>query len=136
MISIAPKPDLCMISFNLRFDSHMRRCGVALNLDHNADKAYFITLDKQYSSLRFRSYLMETELGWRVLPNMTELERPLMLIDGKDYNITIIIDKTICEIYVNDDIAMSSRMYDLSSNLWGIFSIGKNTNISGITLYE
>lgn len=136
MLLVNPLPDLCMISFSVCFDHHMRRCGIALNADNNADKAYYITLDKQYNRLQFSSYLMETELGWRVLPYMTELERPLLLVEGKEYNFKIIVDKTICEVYVNSEIVMSARMYDLHSNKWGLFSIGENTRFNNILMNE
>lgn len=136
LLALTPLPKICKISFSVEFDPSMRRCGVALHLDPAADRAYYLTLDKQFNRLTFNSYLMETEFGWRVTPYMTELERPMQVIDGKKYDITLILDNSICEVYVNQEIAMSTRIYDLASSMWGLFSIGENTRFTNISLKE
>jgi beta-fructofuranosidase len=49
---------------------------------------------------------------------------------------TLVLDNTICEVYVNQEIAMSTRIYDLASGMWGLFSIGENTRFTNISLKE
>lgn len=134
LLSAAPLPKLCKISFDLKFDASMRRCGVALRIDGRADKGYYLTFDRQYHRIAFSSYLMETLDGWLRIPYMTELERPLLLKDDTLYHVCVVVDDTIGEVYVNDEVAMSFRMYDLTDGAWGLFSLGRGTVFSNISL--
>ncbi len=52
---------------------------------------------------------------------MVELERPIKLVPGNLYKIKIFLDKTIGIVYINNEIAMSIRLYDLKEGKWGFF---------------
>ena len=43
---------------------------------------------------------------------MVEVERPLRLSPGAPVHLTVYVDDSLCEIYVNESVALSTRMYD------------------------
>ncbi|GIO37760.1 hypothetical protein J41TS12_26210 [Paenibacillus antibioticophila] len=43
------------------------------------------------------------------------------MVPGRPYEIKVFIDGTICEIYVDESIAMSARMYDIPRGKLGLF---------------
>jgi len=61
---------------------------------------------------------------------MPGLERPIETRPGERIQVTIYIDKTLCEIYLNSQVVLSARMYDHpEGGEWGVFSSG-GTSIS------
>lgn len=64
---------------------------------------------------------MQSEEGGKTFPYEVELERPIQLVPNHPYEIKVFIDGTICEMYVDDQIAMSARMYDIHRGKLGLF---------------
>lgn len=61
----------------------------------------------------------------------------LVLEAGKDYEVTIIIDGSVCVVYVNNQVALTSRIYALNNNQWGLYAskgniIFKNIQLTGL----
>ncbi|MEO8111431.1 MAG: glycoside hydrolase family 32 protein [Ginsengibacter sp.] len=54
---------------------------------------------------------------------------------GKDYQLKIIIDGSVCVVYVDDKVALTSRIYSLNNKLWGFFSNG-SVEFKDIKLYN
>jgi beta-fructofuranosidase len=53
----------------------------------------------------------------------TELNfTPLIVPSSKIFDVKIIIENSICVIYVNDNVAFSNRIYKMNQNPWTIFS--------------
>jgi beta-fructofuranosidase len=129
-------PSTCMVSLKIKFDTNMRRCGIILRADDNLDKAYYISLDAQLDRLVFSSYKMQTDQGWRYIPYMTELERPLKLEPGKSYTIKVLVEDSICVTYVNDEVALTSRIYDIKKGQWGGYTVGGHIEFSDIQLSQ
>ncbi|MNC72973.1 hypothetical protein D3C75_1241010 [compost metagenome] len=50
-----------------------------------------------------------------------ELERPLQLLPDQEYELKIFIDRTICEVYIGGEVAMSARMYDIQRGKLAMF---------------
>ena len=114
----------CLIKAEIFFDETMSRCGFFLRANNQLDKAYYITLNKQNNALEFSSYLFQDDQGWRFIPYSIDLERPYVFKSNTSYKISIITNESICLIYMNDELALSSRTYDLSDGNFGFFTIG------------
>jgi beta-fructofuranosidase len=52
---------------------------------------------------------------------MTGMERPVSFEPNRSVNLTVLVDDTIGEVYINDHLAMSTRMYDFHGGSWGVF---------------
>jgi beta-fructofuranosidase len=44
------------------------------------------------------------------------------LTPGKSYDIKVVFQGTVCVVYVNDQVALTSRIYSMPSNFWGLFA--------------
>ncbi|GJM68984.1 hypothetical protein HMSSN036_12000 [Paenibacillus macerans] len=64
---------------------------------------------------------MQSEEGGKTFPYEVELERPIELIPDRPYKIKVFMDGSICEIYVDENIALSARMYDIPRGKLGLF---------------
>jgi beta-fructofuranosidase len=135
MLDIGPLPNQCKITFTLTFGEDTHRCGIGLHADKHADQAYYFTFDRQYQRIKYQSYIMETDEGWRRFPWMTELEQPLEIFVGKTYSITILVDESICEVYINDQVALSARMYDRRGGNIVLYSLGKGSTFTAVACY-
>ncbi|MDD3322373.1 MAG: glycoside hydrolase family 32 protein [Paludibacter sp.] len=47
---------------------------------------------------------------------------PLIVPENKIFNVKIIIEKSICVVYVNNNVAFTNRIYKMNQNPWTIFS--------------
>lgn len=92
-----------------------------LRTQSSLDAAYYVTLEPQRSRLTFRGPIMQTEEGGKTFPYEVELERPFEYGPDEAVEVRILIDGTICEIYVGGRVAMSARMYDIEHGRLGLF---------------
>ena len=65
--------------------------------------------------------IMQSEEGGKTFPCEVELERPIQLLPDQAYEIKVFMDGSICEIYLNDEVAMSARMYNIPRGKLGLF---------------
>ena len=96
-----------------------------LNVGDDLDSAYYIRLEPLNNRLVFDSWPRKKcpiyPYYISYTPFWLELERPVELIPGKSYKLRVFIEDTICEVYLNDEVAMSTRIYDLRDGRWGVF---------------
>lgn len=114
-------PSQCKLSLTVTFQEPTKVCGIMLRASEDLARAYYIRLEPTRNRILFRSATMYEEEGGKTFPYEVELERPLLLVAGKPYQVKIFIDDTICEVYVDNQVAMSARIYDLKSGVWGVF---------------
>ena len=57
---------------------------------------------------------------------------PVSLQPDESYDFTLLIDGTVAVLYINDQMALSTRMYDLPEHQWGIFSAGSEVTLTGL----
>jgi beta-fructofuranosidase len=112
-----PMPSQCRISFIVNFTAGTKGCGIMLRSDKECDKAYFIRLEPHRNRMVFDSWPRQQ----MDIPFMLELERPVHFTPGRDYQVKVFVDGSICEVYLDERIAMSARMYDLKEGHIGLF---------------
>ena len=61
-----------------------------------------------------------------------ELAVPVSLQPDESYDFTLLIDGTVAVLYINDQMALSTRMYGLPDYPWGIFSAGSAVTLTGL----
>lgn len=50
------------------------------------------------------------------------------------YNITILNDNSVCTLYINDNVAFTSRIYGMAKNCWSVNSYGGSVDIAGLAV--
>nr|WP_320037675.1 glycoside hydrolase family 32 protein [uncultured Bacteroides sp.] len=64
----------------------------------------------------------------------TRTSTPLIIPENKQFKVTIVIENSVCVIYVNGVIALSNRIYQMNQNPWGIFAEGGEAVFSEVAL--
>jgi len=59
---------------------------------------------------------------------------PLIIPENKLFNIKIIIEKSVCVVYVNDNVAFTNRIYRMDQNPWTIFTDNGTITVSDMTI--
>jgi beta-fructofuranosidase len=58
------------------------------------------------------------------------------LNDGEDIKFTILLDNTVATLYVNNEIALTARMYSVNKKEWGFFCVNSNVTLQDIEVYK
>ena len=108
-----PLPSRALVSTRFRFSPGTRRLGLMVRTSKALDQGYQIQFEPDRQRLVFKSYVFADEHGGKIPTGEVDLERPLALQPDRDHHVTLLLDQTVCEVYANDAIALSTRMYDL-----------------------
>ena len=109
-------PEMALITATAVFTETTRALGVVLRASADGEAGYYVRLEPLRRRLVFDSW---PRPGDR--PFMVELERPLDLPAGQPVRLAIYVDGTLCEVYVNNEVAMSARLYNHRAGQWGLF---------------
>jgi beta-fructofuranosidase len=109
-------PSSCKIGATVAFEADTRGCGLVLRASEDFEKGYYIRLEPAQQRLVFDAWPRPGDQ-----PFMIGLERNIHLEPGVPVQMTVLVEDTICEVYVNGEAAMSARMYDLVAGNWGVF---------------
>lgn len=120
---IGPLPHTALLEGELTFSSHGGRAGVLLNVAENGDReaegGYFLRFDADLQRVQFGKVG-----GYRpwFVDQMPELDRPLAIHQHEAIHYRIIVDGSAVVAYVNDDVALSARMYGRPRRNYGLFA--------------
>lgn len=116
-LALGDLPACARLDAVLRFSPETQACGLLLRMDADLEAGYYIRLEPQAGRLVFDSWPRPGDK-----PQMAELERLLALPPNAPVRLTLYVNGTLCEVYVNDEVAMSARMYDHKAGQWGLFA--------------
>ena len=114
-------PKQCCIKAKCRFYGAPERFGLALQVDEKFDFGYYLMFEPGHHRIQFRSGLRMYENGGQMFPYAVELERPLPLEEGKEYQLELYLDGTLAVLYVDQDLAFGFRMYNYQGRKLGFF---------------
>ena len=114
------------LSMDVELLSDTTQFGVALHVDEGFALGYYAVVDLVNQRLEFKSRVRMTERGGQKFPWEVEQERPLQHKLGRKVHIDVCVDGTVLEVYLDNRIAMGTRMFDVTGGCWGAFvSSGK-----------
>ena len=87
-----------------------------LRTSQDFESAYYVRLEPARNRLVFDSWPRAGDV-----PYWAELERPILLKPDAPVKLQVFLDGTVCVVYAEDKIAMSTRLYDLATGDWGVF---------------
>ena len=122
-------PQRCKIEATVTFAEGTRGCGIMLRASRNLDSAYYIRLEPARNRLVFDSWPRAGDI-----PHWVELERPIQLKAGVAVRLKVFVDGTICIVYADEKLAMSTRLYDLEQGDWGVFVNEGSARFSAIDI--
>jgi len=110
-------PESCKLELSLSFAAGTRSCGIILRGGEQLEYGYQIRFEPGRRRVVFDQWPRPGDV-----PHAVGLERPLELQPDTRYEVCILLDGTVCEVYVNRTIAMSARLYDHTEGGWGVFA--------------
>jgi len=128
-LSAERMPETYLLQGTLCFETDAGSAGVLLRSDEAGNTAY---------SLRFNRSAQRLEFGktggyrpWYV-DHMPELDRSLAIRAGDLLHFKIIVDKTAVVVYVNDEVALSGRMYSNPFGRCGLYADGATVSVTSL----
>lgn len=55
---------------------------------------------------------------------------------GKEYQLKVVTDGSVCTMYIDDKAALTSRIYSLANSFWGFYAANGNIQIKNLKLYQ
>jgi beta-fructofuranosidase len=129
-LSSGRMPETYLLEGELRFEAQAGSAGVLLRSDEAGNTGYFLRFDRSGQRLEFGK--VGGYRSWYV-DHMPELDRPLAIRVGEALRFRIIVDKTAVVAYVNDEVALSGRMYSNPFGRCGLYADGATVSVSGLT---
>ncbi len=105
--------------------------GFAFNLGDNKFGTLNFVFNKPEASIGFfnkRTDIINSEEAQSKI-NYT-------LNDGEEIKFTILLDNTVATLYVNNEIALTARMYSVNKKEWGFFCENSNITLQDIKVYK
>lgn len=102
--------------------------GFMFNVGESGKSSLNIVFNKQFQRLEF--YDTYTEGSFDRLMSTKSINIP----DNGSLDFTILVNDSIAVLYVNDEVAFSTRMYNMQNNKWGIFANNSNVTVNDLRL--
>lgn len=111
--------------------------GIALHTDGGMEKGYFLRMDPQENRIAWdmwpRSH--KGKYQWQIKGDVPyQIETSRRLPAGKRYRVQIIREEDICVVYINDEVALSTRMYDHKGGKSGVYVIQGQVELLNCTI--
>lgn len=128
-------PEVCRFETKFTFAPGIDRIAVVLQVDEEFARGYYFYFEPRRNRVEFKSALrMHEEGGW-TFPYDVEIERPIALIPGREYAVEIYVDHSIMVLYVNREVAMSVRAYDLHDRKFGLAAFDGDVRFADTRLW-
>lgn len=132
-----PAPEDC---YSLEMDICIDRChefGIALHTDTGLEKGYFLRMDPFRKQMAWDMW-PRAEQGfyqWQIDGDRAyQVETLRRLPEGNNYHILIIREKDICVVYINNEVALSTRMYDHKGGYAGLYLVQGSAVMKNVTI--
>ena len=128
-------PRKCKLEIDVHFEGSPREFGVALQVDENFDLGYYLCFEPYRNRLQYKTGIRMYEDGGKMFPYEVEMERPIALRPNTDYHVRIFVQDTILEVYINEEIALSTRMFNYLDRRFGLFVSEGEAHFKNIKLF-
>ena len=108
-------PQRCRISATLTFGPDTRGCGSRCER-RDTGSGLHAPVRAGRAASGIRPWPRKGDV-----PYVVGLERPVALAPEQTHVIEILLDGTVCEVYIDGTVAMSARLYDFAEGRWGVF---------------
>jgi beta-fructofuranosidase len=122
----------CRISLDIHIKSNSGRFGVLLNSNKLKDEAYGYLINTTKQRLEFIKFPNHPWSNTK----FSGVEREYKILKDETYHLDILLKDNMCICYINNDKALTSRMYCDYTGMLEIISIDGNADFSNINIYK
>ena len=127
-------PKLCRIQADISFSGSPLQLGIALGVDETFSRGNYILLEPRRNRIQYRTSLRTTPETGRIFPWEVESERPITLEPDSLHRLTLFRQDSVLVIYLDDTIALSTRIYQDFHGQLGLFAEGCIASFSNISI--
>ncbi len=109
-----------MVECDIEMSEEVTAAGILLNYDAKEDRGYAYTLNMQNKLFVFDIYPNQP---WN-LSNFVNMNRPIEV--KRKYHLQLIVEENISVCYLDNELALSSRVYPLTDNPKSLAILAKN----------
>lgn len=129
--NVSALPDCCRIELSVTTGKTLGEFGLFFFVDENFSRGY---------TAKFQSKFNRLCMSQKRRPSgahsfETDTERYCPTEKNGRYDVTIIREHSILEIYVNDCVAMSARAFDFSDGYFGVYSSNSDVTFDDIKIF-
>ncbi|WP_130838296.1 glycoside hydrolase family 32 protein [Lachnoclostridium sp. Marseille-P6806] len=142
-IAVNGMPETCMIEADITFSENTRSFALAVRQDSLLEEGYFLRLEPFYNRI-VADMWPRRPAGvnqWYIdgdKPFMLELERPFdyRKLEQNKIHLRLIADGSILCLYVNDEVALTTRGYVTERKHWGFLVNDGSIEISDVHMFS
>jgi beta-fructofuranosidase len=98
------------------------------------NEVYSIVFDLTNSQIRLDKEIKNSSTSSAVVSTLSQL--PLVVPTNKKFDVTIVLENSVCVVYINNEIAFTNRIYKMSQNPWTIFTNNGEVIFSDLKVYN
>lgn len=123
------------------FDREKGLFGVTASIQLNTAKQFGFEFGSGGNRSEVHRLVFDTELNQLRLEKKTNDEVTIRTnrsinLDLESIDITLLVENSVCVIYVNNELALSCRIYQMNYNPWGIFSKDGTVQFNNVSLIK
>ncbi len=128
---LADMPRKCKIELDFTATDDIGDFGVLLRSDDSIDCYYSVKVELKHQRIAIDQFPRKDAN----VPIQAELERYCSMNVGERNHMLIIVEDSVAEIYVNDRVALSMRMFDRTGGKFGLYSLDTLCCFENVRLY-
>ena len=127
--SLGSMPTTSLLEVAITYAPDTRGVGIVLRADDTLDHSYQVRVEPGRQRVVF-------DRSPRPGDEPPIIERPLMLTAGVPMHLRVLVEGSVIVVYINDQVALSTRGYEHSSGSYGLFVSEGSASFSNIRLSE
>lgn len=128
-------PQCGKLEMDVSFEGAPREFGVALQVDPDFALGYYLVFEPNRQRIQYKTGIRMYEDGGKMFPYEVEQERPFEWESGREYHVRIFVQDSILLLYVDDRVALGTRMFDRKGFRFGLFVSDGSARFSNIRLW-
>lgn len=125
-------PQMCKLEVKFKINDYKGDFGVLLRYFNNGDNFYKIKIEPRFNRVAMDMWPRRDGN----LPIEADTERYLNLKVGEENTLLAIIKGSVLEVYINDEVAMSSRMFDTKEGKFGLYALNTGVEFKDLKVKE
>ena len=128
-------PPCGKLEMTVSYEESPREFGIALQVDADFACGYYLIFEPWRGRVQYKTGIRMYEDGGKMFPYEVEQERPFDWEPGREYRVKVFVQDSILLLYVDDQIALGTRMFNRKGFRFGLFASDGDAKFSKIRLF-